>query len=304
MTVQLSREQFVRAKAFVMDKARPLEKALFAYEFESGSIQDVLGELARFQNEDGGFGRALEPDLRTPVSSVLATTTALQLLEGLDSEDAKAEGMISRAMNYLLSAYISERNGWDIIPLEAEASPRAVWWDFGAFRDHWGNPNAEVAGYFISCPSSIAPELLKELLDYSLHYLNNECELNEMHELFCYLRLSEKLTPSQYALIEEKLLQFIANCVPKQPADRAGYGATPLQIAGSPDSKYYPLYADVLPDELDRLIHSQAQDGSWEPNWSWFRFEEEWQAAREEWQGFITLKNLKVLKDFQRIAFE
>src|SRR5690606_32729227 len=36
--------------------------ALFEYAFGEGSRERVWEELERYQNEDGGFGRALEPD--------------------------------------------------------------------------------------------------------------------------------------------------------------------------------------------------------------------------------------------------
>jgi hypothetical protein len=80
---QLRREAFERARRFLMTQSRPLERALFEHRFEGAAVESVLGELAHFQNEDGGFGRALEPDLRTPGSSPLATGIGLQSLREL-----------------------------------------------------------------------------------------------------------------------------------------------------------------------------------------------------------------------------
>ncbi|MFB5759843.1 hypothetical protein [Paenibacillus medicaginis] len=68
----LTRSEFERAAAFMKHEARSLERALFEYEFESGSFHAVLTELKIYQNEDGGFGNGLEPDLRCPESSALA----------------------------------------------------------------------------------------------------------------------------------------------------------------------------------------------------------------------------------------
>lgn len=64
----------------MLQRARNLERSLFRYEFENGSFTDVLIELSRYQNEDGGFGHGLEPDLRCKESSALATTRALEIL--------------------------------------------------------------------------------------------------------------------------------------------------------------------------------------------------------------------------------
>ena len=72
-----------RARAFIDTQGRPLERSLYAYHFEDGSAEAVLAELGRFQNDDGGFGHGIEPDLQTPDSSVLGTTVALQTLRSL-----------------------------------------------------------------------------------------------------------------------------------------------------------------------------------------------------------------------------
>lgn len=86
---RLSSEQFAQAREFIMSTVRPLERALFSFEFDTGSPEAVWNELAHFQNPDGGFGRALEPDLRTRQSSVLATVTALKLLRHLATPPSK-----------------------------------------------------------------------------------------------------------------------------------------------------------------------------------------------------------------------
>ena len=60
---QLSHEAFDRARQFLKTQARPLDRALFEYRFEDGPIEPVIEELARFQNDDGGFGNGLELDI-------------------------------------------------------------------------------------------------------------------------------------------------------------------------------------------------------------------------------------------------
>jgi hypothetical protein len=70
--MQLSPEAFDSARTFVKAQARPLDQRLFEFYFEAGSAAAVLAELAHYQNDDGGFGRALEPDFRLVASSPLA----------------------------------------------------------------------------------------------------------------------------------------------------------------------------------------------------------------------------------------
>ena len=49
-----------KAKEFIYKNARPLDCARWQYLFENGSRENVLNFLAAYQNEDGGFGHALE----------------------------------------------------------------------------------------------------------------------------------------------------------------------------------------------------------------------------------------------------
>jgi hypothetical protein len=75
---KLSPATQTKIKRFMQNEARPSEKCLYLYHFENGALSDVLAALASFQNADGGFGHALEPDLRLQESSVIATTIAFQ----------------------------------------------------------------------------------------------------------------------------------------------------------------------------------------------------------------------------------
>jgi hypothetical protein len=90
---QLSRNQYEKAKSSIKSKARSLERSIFEYEFESAPVSIVYHELAKYQNEDGGFGNGVEPDLRSPLSSALGTMTAFQYIARL-----KDMGMIQKAI--------------------------------------------------------------------------------------------------------------------------------------------------------------------------------------------------------------
>ena len=51
---------FNKAKEFIYKNARPLDFARWQFLFEDGSRENVLSILKMYQNEDGGFGHALE----------------------------------------------------------------------------------------------------------------------------------------------------------------------------------------------------------------------------------------------------
>ncbi|MEU4270547.1 hypothetical protein [Streptomyces sp. NPDC026092] len=72
-----------RAEQFVWLTARVLEQRRFAYHFLRGGAEPVEVALAAYLNEDGGYGHALEPDLRGPVSQPLHTGHALRVLDSV-----------------------------------------------------------------------------------------------------------------------------------------------------------------------------------------------------------------------------
>ncbi|MEW2092936.1 hypothetical protein AB0932_21490 [Streptomyces sp. NPDC006682] len=72
-----------RAEQFVWLTARVLEQRRFAHLFLGGGADVVETALAAYLNEDGGYGHALEPDLRGPVSQPLHTAHALSVLDSI-----------------------------------------------------------------------------------------------------------------------------------------------------------------------------------------------------------------------------
>ncbi|WP_031165609.1 hypothetical protein [Streptomyces durhamensis] len=78
-----ARSPLFRAEQFVWLTARVLEQRLFAHHFLHGTPDAVEAALDAYRNEDGGYGHALEPDLRGPVSQPLHTAHALRVLDAI-----------------------------------------------------------------------------------------------------------------------------------------------------------------------------------------------------------------------------
>ncbi|MEU5159869.1 hypothetical protein AB0G74_09720 [Streptomyces sp. NPDC020875] len=78
-----SASPLARAEYFVWLTARVLEQRRFAHHFLGGSADAVDAALTPYLNEDGGYGHALEPDLRGPVSQPLHTAHALRVLDAI-----------------------------------------------------------------------------------------------------------------------------------------------------------------------------------------------------------------------------
>ncbi|WP_340375529.1 hypothetical protein U5640_10505 [Streptomyces sp. SS7] len=93
------------AEQFVWLTARVLEQRLFAYEFLHGGADPVEAALDAYRNEDGGYGHALEPDLRGPVSQPLHTAHALRVLDRVGLLGGRR---VERVCRYLTSVSTSD----------------------------------------------------------------------------------------------------------------------------------------------------------------------------------------------------
>src|SRR5437764_5870908 len=93
-------QRLQKAQDFTWRNARLIERYLFTALFAGGSREPVLAALRAYQNEDGGFGNALEPDKRCPSSQPQDIEIALRILDAIDSLD---DPMVARACDYLVA---------------------------------------------------------------------------------------------------------------------------------------------------------------------------------------------------------
>ncbi|MBO1335840.1 hypothetical protein [Streptomyces sp. VRA16 Mangrove soil] len=103
-----ARTPLSRAESFVWLTARVLEQRRFAYHFletSSAAADAVETALAAYRNEDEGYGHALEPDLRGPVSQPLHTGHALRVL---DSVGRCSGQRVERVCRYLTAVSTPE----------------------------------------------------------------------------------------------------------------------------------------------------------------------------------------------------
>ncbi|GAA0324207.1 hypothetical protein GCM10008967_13430 [Bacillus carboniphilus] len=303
---KLSNEKFQLAKKFIKEQARPIDQALFSYVFEDENKEKVLEELKKFQNEDGGFGHAIEPDFRLQISSPMATTVGLQYARSVGA--TSREKIIEAAITYLLNSYNHQRQRWQALSKEVNEVPHAPWWSYNVETDAcgveetWANPSAEIVGYLHDHKSLVKESFLEEVTSLALEQLNHLPESIEMHDFLCYQRLVDSLHGEAEKKVKTRLRGSTRLTVTLNPAEWSGYSVRPLQIVHTPNSPFYDLLEHEVELNLQFEIDTIGEDGAWRPNWSWFgQYEEEWKKAEVEWAGYLTVSKLITLKNFDRI---
>ena len=295
---------FQSAKNFIMDQGRALDQKRFKFHFEAGSANAVLTELASYQNDDGGFGNSLEPDIRTSASSAIATTVGFQVLREIRAPVGHA--LVRKGIEYFVATYDESRQVWPIIPPEVNEAPHAPWWNYKSSAESFGqfltNPRAEIVGYLHEFGNGVPTKLLKPLTVVILGHLDSLTDEMEMHDILCFVRLAETEALPNRDKVWEKLARAAALRVARNAEQLTGYVLKPLWLVSSPES---PLAAELKNEvamNLDFEIEKQGEDGSWSPNFSWGdQCPETWQTAKKEWQSRFTVDTLKTLRDFGRI---
>jgi hypothetical protein len=269
----LSAEAFGRAKDYLMTSGRPLERARFKYLFEDGSLEEVAAALAAFQNPDGGFGHALEPDAFTPTSGALATSIGLGVLRdcGATANHERVRG----ALGYLLASLDPEEKVWRIIPADANDYPHAPWWtdENGSLREGFGayevNPRADLVGLLHTYATLVPVDLLDDLTERTINSI--EADTQEAHALVCAVRLAEtKALPARYRdRLAPRVRELVKQTAALAPAAWSEYGPQPLWYVSAPDSLCAADLGAATQANLDFRIAEQAEDGSWKPTFNW-----------------------------------
>jgi len=286
------------ARDFIHGHARPLERALFAFEFEGGARGAVLDALAAFQNPDGGFGHALEPDVRLPASSSIATLTGLDVLREIGA-DATVPALRS-ALEWVVAAFDPALPGWRAVPAAVDLHPHAPWWSHehhrpGGVSDPFLVPGARLLSHLQHWRALVPAKLVTDCgVAFRRHVGTLAGELGG-DGLYCASTVDD-------AVVQAVVRKLALANVSRDPATWTTYVAKPLKLAPTPESSLAETLRELVDRNLDWEIEQQSSDGGWEPNWSWFgTYPEAWEVARREWRGELTRKTLQSLRAYGRI---
>jgi hypothetical protein len=297
--IMLSHSAFNRAVTFIRSEGRSLDAELLDHALTGGNAPSVLAALAAYQNDDGGFGRALEPDIRSPASSAIATSTGFQVLRRVSA--GLEEPMVRRGIAWLVEHC---RDGvWPIIDRDVDLAPHAFWWNWSEeLADAWNgfrfNPTAELLGYLLDHRPLLPEALLHRIEQTMLSHLEAQPILTGAYDLKAALRLAE--TPELPEQLASRLTRVLrASAAALDPADPH---ASPLELVPRPGALLHDILADRLEPAFEALIAAQQPNGSWAPFWSWSAVSAAaWDEAERDWRSVLTRQALELLHAHHRI---
>ena len=288
MTVDLD-----AAAAFLNSTARVLERRRFAHLFEGASTEPVLHALRAYRNDDGGFGHAIEPDMRAPTSQPVGVHTVLEIMHEAGVRD---DAMIQAAGDFLVTI-TRDDGGIPFVLEDAMAYPHAPWWRYA---------NESSA---IQTPINAA----------AFHRLGAHHPWLDGADEFCFRQIAELdlgglTTEPGYALqfgvaflnevpdaaradqALDALAPALAPLAVAEP-DPSAEVTSPLDLAPHPDARSRRLFGDAtIGRHLDALEAAQQDDGGWNVSWP------DWNAtAALEWRGVATLHALRLLRANGRV---
>ena len=211
-------DTFKKAREFIYQNARPLDLARWQYHFENGRKEAVLNALSYYQNEDGGFGHALEADAWNPNSSPVQTWCATEILREIDFTDA-SHPAVKGVLVYLASGKDFGGAFWYNNTIKSNNDyPHAPWWHTESTCHSNYNPTACLAGFIIKFADKdndlykLGCQIAKEAYEAFISQ-----GLNDMHTVLCYIRLAEYIEESKKTdiidmpALKTKLIEQVKN---------------------------------------------------------------------------------------------
>jgi hypothetical protein len=277
------------AERFIHANARLLDRHRLAVLLDGAPVAPVLDALRAYRNPDGGFGHALEPDVRAPQSEPASTLTALWVLTEVG---ALGDPMVTAAAAWV--GTIAEPDGGVPFVLPTAAThPHAPWmtpspggsiltfalagalWEAGS-GEPWLRRATEWCWAKLDRPEGLDANGVRFALDF-LDAVPDEARAGAAIE-----RLRPKLGAD--------------GSIPVS-GGAENERVTPLTLSERPGRRSRALFGDdQIEADLDLLELEQQDDGGFTFDWLG------WSPGQTvEWRGAMTVRALSALHAHGRI---
>jgi hypothetical protein len=282
------------ARRFVLGSARLLDRHRLAVLLDGASVDPVLAALRAYRNPDGGFGHALEPDVRDPASQPASTLHALEVLAEVQALD---DPMVASAVRWLAGVANDDGSLPFVLPSAAD-HPRAPWME----------PDA--TGSFltlgvVSClagapaPSGTTADWVALAEQWCWSRAEGDAEGYWLKFVLEWLDHTSDVERARRTL-ERFRSRIRADGTVAVTGGTDDEQLTPLDLSPRPGRRSRALFTeDQVDADLDRLERSQREDGGWTFDWL------AWSPGQEvEWRGGVTLRALATLGAHGRLTFQ
>ena len=298
---------FEKTRSFVYRYARPLDLARWQFHFENGSAQTVIQMLAAYQNEDGGFGYALEPDCWNPNSTPIATWFATEVLREIGWKDA-THSIVEGILRYLESGadFDEAHRQWlNVVPTNND-HPHATWWTYGDGGSEFKyNPTASLAGFIIryADPKTELYQKGVSIAKEAFAFLEASVPLDEQHVTNCFCNLYDDCMVAKASIFDmykfsELLRKQVKHCInPNYDLWFTEYHTKPSDFILSKDSMFYEDNKELLLKERELLQQYQSEDGGFPVTWQWWTDYPEQHIATAWWRPYFAIRNMLFLRN-------
>jgi len=279
----------------IREKGRMIDYYLVKSLFENVDDELII-ELKKYQNKDLGFGNALEPDVRMPNSSVVATNIAISVLGQIKDLKRKDE-LIKEIVSFFEDVYDLEDKRFYMVSKEVDDYPRAVWWNYGDLKKNFpfGNPDPEVIGFLYHNRKHMSKldinKLINQVVDYVLNGTFND---DGMHSLFSVLKFNKLVDKDVQNLIHDKIHQVVEQELEKSKDNWDGYSLEPYKVYVT-DRHFVADFNEQLQENLRQKL-VKVQNLEVMPNWKWYQFDDVFEKAKYDWIGYMYFEIIKALR--------
>lgn len=277
-----------KARSYIETHARLLDRLRFEALFAGGSRERVLDALRCYQNPGGGFGHALEPDLRGAAGQPEPVEVAFHVLDELD---AFTDPMVTSACDWLTTITTPDGGVPFVLPSVREA-PHGPWWETPDDPPGSLIPTASIAGLLHA--HGIEHPWLGPATGFCWRSIAAVDKVSpyEARAVVTFLELVDDRERAEAEF--RRLKDAILATVTLDPGAR-GDAHFPLDFAPRPSP--LPLFPqEILDEHLDALIAAQSEEGGWAPNFLMWT-----PVVAHEWGGHLTVERLKTLRAYGRL---
>jgi hypothetical protein len=278
------------AERFVLSTARLLDRHRLAVLLHGAPVDPVLDGLRPYRNPDGGFGHALEPDIRAPTSEPSATMHALAVLAEVGALD---EPMVGDAADWV--ATVAEPDGGIPFSLPASAAyPRAPFL----------GPPAPGGSFFTLAlagrlwEAGVDGQWLERATSWSWASLGNPADMHA-YGVKCALDFLDRVPDeARAAEVLQRLRPHVQpdGSIPVR-GGKENERLTALTLSERPVLRSRALFTtEEIEADLDRLEREQQEDGGW-----MFDFGVWSPGQLAECRGIVTLQALATLEAHGRL---